>query len=64
MNRKSLLLIEIIWIILGLMCLGIAVRETVNAGIGRAWLFYVMAVAAFVLAWIRDSQRKSCKFGI
>ena len=58
MNRKSLLLIEIIWIILGLMCLGIAVRETVNAGIGRAWLFYVMAVAAFVLAWVCDSQRK------
>ncbi len=58
MNRKSLLLIEIIWAILGLMCLGIAIRETVNAGIGRAWLFYVMAVAAFVLAWIRDSQRK------
>ena len=55
---KSLLLIEIIWAILGLMCLGIAIRETVNAGIGRAWLFYVMAVAAFVLAWIRDSQRK------
>lgn len=58
MNKKSLLLIEIIWIILGLMCLGIAIRETVNAGIGRAWMFYVMAIAAFVLAWIRDSQRK------
>jgi hypothetical protein len=39
MNKKSLLLIEIIWIILGLMCLGIAIRETVNNGIGRAWLF-------------------------
>ena len=58
MNKKSLLLIEIIWIILGLMCLGIAIRETVNNGIGRAWLFYVMTAAAFVLAWIRDSQRK------
>lgn len=58
MNRKSLLLIEIIWIILGLMCLGIAIRETVNAGINRAWLYYVMAVGAFVLAWTRDSQRK------
>jgi hypothetical protein len=58
MNKKSLLLIEIIWIILGLMCLGIAIRETVNNGISRAWLFYVMTAAAFVLAWLRDSQRK------
>lgn len=58
MNKKSLLLIEIIWIILGMMCLGIAIRETFNNGIGRAWLFFVMAAAAFLLAWIRDSQRK------
>ena len=58
MNKKSLLLIEIIWIILGLMCLGIAIRETVNNGIGSAWLFYVMTAAAFVLAWLRDPQRK------
>ena len=58
MNKKSLLLIEIIWILLGRVCLGIAVRETVNNGIGHAWLFFVMAAAAFVLAWLRDSQRK------
>lgn len=58
MNKKSLLLIEIIWIILGLMCLGIAIRETVNNGFGRAWLFYLMAAGALVLAWVRDSQRK------
>lgn len=58
MNKKSLLLIEIIWILLGLMCLGIAIRETITNGFGRAWLFYVMTTAAFVLAWLRDSQRK------
>lgn len=58
MNKKSLLLIEIIWILLGLMCLGIAIRETVNNGLGRAWLFFVMSAAALVLAWIRDAQRK------
>jgi hypothetical protein len=58
MNKKSLLLIEIIWVILGMMCLGIAIRETVLNGISRAWLFFVMAAGAFLLAWIRDSQRK------
>jgi len=40
------------------MCLGIAIRETVNNGFGRAWLFYLMAAGALVLAWVRDSQRK------
>jgi uncharacterized membrane protein len=58
MNKKGILAIEIIWIILGLFCLGIAVREMIINGFSRAWLFLVMSVVAFVLAWIRDRQRK------
>ncbi len=58
MNKRSLLLIEIVWIILGLVCLGIAIREIITKGIGQSWLFFLMSAGAFVLAWIRDSQRK------
>ena len=58
MNKKGILVIEIIWIILGLFCLGIAVREMTISGFSRAWLFLVMSVVAFALAWIRDRQRK------
>ena len=58
MNKKSLLLIEIIWIILGIACLAIAVREIAINGFGKAWLFLVMSAVAFILAWMRDSQRK------
>ncbi len=58
MNKKSLLLIEIIWVILCLLSLGIAVRETFTTGLSRAWLYYVMAAAAFMLALVRHNQRK------
>lgn len=58
MNKKSLLLIEIVWVILGLVCLGIAIREISANGIKSGLLYLVMAAGAFVLAWIRDSQRK------
>lgn len=58
MNKKSLLLIEIVWIILGIACLVIAVREITINGLGKAWLFLVMSVISFILAWMRDSQRK------
>jgi hypothetical protein len=58
MNKKSLLLIEIIWVILGIICLGIAIREISANGIKSGLLYLVMAAGAFVLAWIRDSQRK------
>jgi uncharacterized membrane protein YbaN (DUF454 family) len=52
------MVIEIIWIILGLLCLGIAIREIVTNGFGRAWLFLVMSAVAFLLAGVRDRQRK------
>jgi NADH:ubiquinone oxidoreductase subunit 3 (subunit A) len=58
MNKKGILAIEIIWIVLGLFCLCIAVREMTINGFSRAWLFIVMSVVAFALAWIRDRQRK------
>jgi hypothetical protein len=58
MNKKSLLLIEIVWVILGIACLAIAVREIIINGLGKAWLFLVMSAVAFILAWMRDSQRK------
>ena len=58
MNKKALLLIEIVWVVLGLLCLGIAIRELIINGFSKAWLFLVMSAAAFVLAAIRDRQRK------
>jgi hypothetical protein len=58
MNKKGILAIEIIWILLGLLCLGIAIREMVINGFSRAWLSLVMSGVAFVLAWTRDRQRK------
>ncbi len=58
MSKKSLLLLEIIWTALGVICLVIAVRETLRAGTGHSWLFMVMAVIAFGLARLRHVQRK------
>lgn len=58
MNKKYLLVIEIVWVVLGLACLGIAVREITANGFRSGLLYLVMAAGAFALAWIRDSQRK------
>jgi len=58
MNKKSLLLIEIVWVILGILSLGIAIREISANGFKSGLLYLVMAAGAFVLAWMRDSQRK------
>jgi NADH:ubiquinone oxidoreductase subunit 3 (subunit A) len=59
MNKKALLAIEIIWIILGSLCLAITVREMITNGFHKAWIFLIMTVAAFAMAWMRDRQRKN-----
>jgi hypothetical protein len=58
MSKKTLLLIEIVWALLGLVCLGIAIREISQNGLRGAWLWLIMTVGAFTLAAVRDSQRK------
>lgn len=50
--------IEVIWIILGILCLGVTFRELFITKGDKAWLFAVMAGVAFFLAWLRDRQRK------
>ncbi|MDF1560632.1 MAG: hypothetical protein P1P83_10565 [Bacteroidales bacterium] len=58
MSKKSLLLIEIVWAVLGLVCLGIAIREISLNGLRGSWLWLLMSAVAFALAAVRDSQRK------
>jgi len=58
MSKKTLLVIEIVWAVLGLICLGIAIREITLDGLRGAWLWIVMSAGAFALAALRDSQRK------
>jgi hypothetical protein len=58
MNKKAILAIEIIWIILGFLCLLITIRELFITKGEKAWIFGLMTVGAFTLAWMRDRQRK------
>lgn len=58
MNKKAILAIEIVWVILGILCLAVFFREVFITKGDRAWLFALMSVVAFVMALIRDGQRK------
>ena len=58
MNKKTLLAIEIIWFTLGLICLYIAVRETVINGPRSSWTFFILGAGAIGMGFVRDRQRK------
>jgi hypothetical protein len=57
MNKKYVIIVEIVWAIIGLACLAISAREFLNNG-KQAWIFLVMTVFSFTLAGLREYQRK------
>ncbi|MBK7131711.1 MAG: hypothetical protein IPH69_02500 [Bacteroidales bacterium] len=58
MRNSSLLVLEIIWIITGVLSIAIAIRIAVTTGGNRIWFFLLMAVISFLFAWLRHKQRK------
>jgi hypothetical protein len=57
MNKRYAIIVEILWIIIGLISLFISIKEFLNKG-KQAWIFLIMALFSFLLVWIRERQRK------
>ncbi len=58
MNRKYLLVIEIVWIATGLLCIAAAVRYLTISGGPRVFIFIAMAIVSFLFAFVRHRERK------
>jgi hypothetical protein len=58
MNKKSLIILEIVWIAVGIICIAAAIRNVATTGGPRVFIFILMAIVSFAFAWIRHRQRK------
>jgi len=58
MRNNSLFILEIIWIITGVLSIVIAIKIAITTGGNRIWFFLLMAVISFLFAWVRHKQRK------
>jgi hypothetical protein len=58
MNKKTLLILEIIWIAVGIVCLAASTRYAIITGGSRVFIFFLMAVVSFTFALFRHRQRK------
>ena len=58
MHKKTLLALEIVWIIVGVGCIAAGVRYAIMTGGYRVFIFILMALVSFAFAWIRHRQRK------
>ncbi|TFH35732.1 MAG: hypothetical protein E4G95_06560 [Bacteroidia bacterium] len=58
MNKRSLLILQIAWIIIGILCIWAAFHNNFRGSGSRATIFALMGLASFVMAWFRYNQRK------
>jgi hypothetical protein len=58
MNKKSLLVLEIVWITVGVICIAAGIRFEITTGGSRVFIFIIMAIVSFAFAWMRHRQRK------
>lgn len=58
MNKKTLLILEIVWIAVGIACLAAGIQYAIKTGGPRVFIFPVMALVSFAFAWVRHKQRK------
>jgi hypothetical protein len=58
MRNSSLLILEIIWITVGILCIIAGIRFAIKIGSSKIPIFALMAMISFVFAWLRHKQRK------
>jgi ABC-type Mn2+/Zn2+ transport system permease subunit len=58
MRNNSLVVMEIIWIVTGVLCLIAGTRLAFTGGSNKIPVFALMALICFVFAWLRHRQRK------
>jgi membrane protein implicated in regulation of membrane protease activity len=57
MNKLAFIL-EQIWLALSLFCLGLGVWATVKVGFSTSYVFFVLAVVALLMYFLRRNRRK------
>jgi hypothetical protein len=58
MRNSTLLVLEIIWIAMGVLCIAAGIRFAITTGGSKIFIFASMALISFVFAWLRHKQRK------
>jgi hypothetical protein len=61
MNRKINFIIEMIWLGLFFGCIIMGVIKTIQHGLNHSYMFFILAVIAFIMYSIRRTVRKSQK---
>jgi len=57
-STKAIRILEIVWLVIAVIAILIGTYETLNAGIGESYIFFIFTVIAGIMHTIRKRQRK------
>jgi hypothetical protein len=58
MSKKYHIILEIVWIVTGILCLFAGIRYAIGSGGNKTFVFFLLAAVSFLFAWYRDRERK------
>jgi hypothetical protein len=58
MNKQVYLILEIIWLIVGILGLFAGFYQTLQSGLKESWLFFLIAAVGFGMYFMRRNLRK------
>jgi hypothetical protein len=58
MNKRTLIILEILWIVIGVLCVAAAIHNKITSGGERFLILLGMGILAFIMAFVRDRQRR------
>lgn len=51
--------LEIIWLILAVICLGLGIHSTIGKGLNESYMFFILTLVALLMFALRRYRRKS-----
>lgn len=58
MKKSSVIVLIIAWILMGILCTGAGIHQTLHSGFDKSYLFFIMAAISFLMGWYRYKQLK------
>lgn len=58
MSKRTLIILEVLWIVIGVFCIAAAIHNKITSGGERFLILLGMGILAFIMAYVRDRQRR------
>ena len=58
MKNNLAKILEIVWLITGILAIGAGIHQTIREGIEKSWLFFLISVISFAMYFFKRKMRK------